>query len=109
MMPGGEGKVRQVSSLTDADRTKAELKKRFPGWNIWYVPQYGDHVAWCAQPFPLTNSDSPEHLAEEILHAHEAAAGEWFALASRADYAFHSPDAKAPEEHGFMGPLASKF
>jgi hypothetical protein len=96
-------------SLDYCDQMKAELQKRFPGWNIWYVPCYGGTVTWCAQPLPVINSDSPEHLAEEILHAHEGAAGEWFALASRDDYAHHSPDAKAPEEHGFMGPVASKF
>lgn len=98
-----------MSYLTDADRKKAELQARFPGWQVWYVPGSGGRpVTWCARPYPLINAGSPEHLAEEILHAHEAAAGEWVALASRDDYAHHSEAAKAPEQRGFMGPVASK-
>lgn len=49
------------------DGKLAELKLRFPGWVIWYVPRVVGPTVWCAQPKPLINTDSPEHLAGDIL------------------------------------------
>lgn len=79
--------------LSALDRIKAELQARFPGWHVWYIPHSGmsKRVIWCAQPYPLINSGSPEHLAADIAQAHEEAAAEWPALASIADYGTHAP------------------
>ena len=48
-------------------------------------------TVWCAQPWPLINSGSPEHLAAEIAQAHTEAAADWPALANRTDYAVSAP------------------
>jgi hypothetical protein len=55
--------------LEGLDRTKRELEAQFPGWHIWYVPHLDRSVTWCAQPWPLINSQSPEHLTAEITEA----------------------------------------
>jgi hypothetical protein len=70
---------------------KRELEERFPGWHIWYVPCVNGPTTWCAQPWPLINSGSPEHLAAEIRNAPEEAAAGWPALASIEDYAVTAP------------------
>jgi hypothetical protein len=82
-----------MADLHALDRIKAELQEQFPGWRIWYVPHCGTkrHVTWCAQPWPIINSGSPEHLAADIRQAHEEAAAEWPALAGIADYGIHAP------------------
>ncbi len=80
-----------MAGLTALDKIKHELEEQFPGWHIWYVPHSDRSVAWCAQPWPLINADSPEHLAAEIRSAHEEAAAEWPALASAGDYAVNAP------------------
>ena len=53
-------------NLNALDAKLAELKARFPGWRIWYVPTVVNGVTWCAQPLPLINSSSPDSLAREI-------------------------------------------
>ena len=82
-----------MSYLSGLDKIRAELQEQFPGWHIWYVPRTDRTVAWCAQPWPLINSGSPEHLAADIAHAHAEAAAEWPALASQADYRQSAPSA----------------
>lgn len=77
--------------LNGLDGIKQELEAQFPGWRIWYVPNLDRSVTWCAQPWPLINSQSPEHLAAGITEAHTAAAADWPALANRADYAVNAP------------------
>ena len=79
-----------VASFAELNAIRAGLEDRFPGWQIWYVPQMGG-VTWCAQPWPVVNSLSPEQLAADITAAHESAASENHALAGRADYAHHAP------------------
>jgi hypothetical protein len=65
------------SYLNQLDSTKADLQQQFPGWHIWYVPGMNRTVTWCAQPWPLLNTGSPEHLAAAITEAHEVAAAAW--------------------------------
>jgi hypothetical protein len=43
----------------------AELRQRFPGWQIWV-----SGPKWCARPWPLINASSPEDLAQRIRTAH---------------------------------------
>lgn len=85
------------SYLHALDKTKADLQKQFSGWHIWYVPGMNRTVTWCAQPYPLLNTDSPEHLAAAISEAHEVAACEWPALANRVDYAVTAPAVNQPD------------
>lgn len=85
------------SYLDQLDQAKADLEQQFPGWHIWYVPHMNRTVTWCAQPYPLINSGSPEHLAAAITEAHEAAACDWPALANRDDYAVTAPGVKQPD------------
>ena len=80
-----------MADLSALDRIKAELQEQFPGWHIWYVPRINAPTTWCAQPWPLINSSSPEHLAAEIVQAHTEAAADWPALANRTDYAVSAP------------------
>jgi hypothetical protein len=67
-----------MGSLSQYDRDLAALQARFPGWRIWYVPRAKEHggTIWCAQPGPLINTDSPDHLAQEIQMAKPASAPE---------------------------------
>ena len=83
--------------LSDQDKIKRDLEERFPGWHIWYVPSTHERTAWCAQPWPLINTRSPEHLAAEIIQAHTEASADWPALASVDDYAIHAPGARKPK------------
>jgi hypothetical protein len=56
-----------MSLLHSLDVNLATLKKKHPGWNIWFVPHAHDgSVTWCARPEPLINTDTPEHLSQEI-------------------------------------------
>lgn len=78
-----------MSYLGGLDRIAAELRQRNPGWQIWFVPRVGKDAEWCARPWPLINSTSPEHLAADIARARAEAAEKWPALAPQA------PDPKA--------------
>jgi hypothetical protein len=86
-----------MTSLTGLDRQKQALEEQFPGWHVWFIPRSDGSVAWCAQPWPLINSQSPEHLAAEIAQAHTEAAADWQALASIADYRAQAPGIAEPE------------
>ena len=86
-----------MSFLKGLDNTKRELEAQFPGWHIWYIPHLNRSVTWCAQPWSLINSQSPEHLAADITEAHSVAAADWPALANRADYAVTAPGVSQPE------------
>ena len=56
--------------LTVLDERKRELEQDNPGWQIWYVPRSVDgSVTWCARPWPLLNTDSPEELQKLIGEA----------------------------------------
>ena len=90
-MTGQGGEV-----MASPDEIKAELQQRFAGWQIWYVPALGG-TTWCARPWPLISSQSPEHLAAEIVHAHTEAAAEWPALTNRTDYAVTAPGIPQPK------------
>jgi hypothetical protein len=58
--------------LTVLDERKCELKRDNPGWQIWYVPHAIDRtVTWCARPWPLLNTDSPEQLQKLIDQARD--------------------------------------
>jgi hypothetical protein len=83
--------------LTALDAMKAELEGEFPGWHIWFVPGINRTVTWCAQPYPLINSSSPEHLREEIRQAHEEASFDWPALAGIDDYSVSATGIKRPK------------
>jgi len=48
---------------------RRELERRFPGWEIWYVPREPDGVTWRARPRMLIGADDPEDLAAAILAA----------------------------------------
>jgi hypothetical protein len=53
-----------------ADNRLAELRPRYPKWDIRYVPLYPTGTAWCAKlvgaPTATINADSPEALAAAI-------------------------------------------
>jgi len=53
-----------------AEDQLAMLKPNYPGWQLWIVYCYPNHIAWCARPagtpVATINADSPEHLIEEI-------------------------------------------
>lgn len=83
--------------LDEQDKIKRDLEQQFPGWHIWFVPGMNKKVTWCAQPWPLINSGSPEHLAADITSAHTEAAAEWPALAGLDDYADTAPGIIRPE------------
>ncbi len=80
-----------LHNLPELDRIKHELEQQFPGWHLWYVPRSKGGVTWCAQPWPLINSQSPEHLAAEIMQAHTEASADWPALAGIGDYGMVAP------------------
>jgi|GEM_PF-3525550 len=67
-----------------------ELRARFPGWHLWFVPCYGKGLTWCAQPLPQLEAGSAEHLAEYIKDAHQDTHTNP-ALANLDDYAISAP------------------
>lgn len=85
------------SNLNALDEIKHRLEEQFPGWQVWYVPGHDRTVMWCARPWPLINTLTPEFLAAEIRQAHTEAAAEWPALASIPDYAVGAPGVRQPE------------
>lgn len=48
------------------DQKVEELKAKHPGWRVWFVPKAHSGVTWCAVREPTINTDSPEHLSQEI-------------------------------------------
>jgi hypothetical protein len=48
---------------------RRELERRFPGWEIWYVPRGPDGATWRARPRMLINAEDPEDLAAAIRAA----------------------------------------
>ena len=63
-----------------------DLRRRFPGWQIWYVPYEPDGGTWCARPQILIRSGSAEDLAASIRAAHDEVVPESVALASSRGY-----------------------
>jgi hypothetical protein len=62
------------------DEQLAMLRRNYPDWDVWYVQALYSPDAWCARPkgHPVAtiNTDSPEHLIEEIRRQEsEQAAG----------------------------------
>jgi len=58
---------------TSRDDQADELRARYPGWRVWYVPRATSRGAWwSAQPsaYPLV-ADSPDGLAD-LIEADEA-------------------------------------
>jgi hypothetical protein len=58
------------------DQALADLRRRFPQWEIWYVPRAFGGQTWCANPWAkkddrrnVLHADTPEHLAEYITAA----------------------------------------
>jgi hypothetical protein len=53
-----------------AEDQLAMLKPNYARWQLWIVYNYPTGVTWCARPIgaPVAtiNTDSPEHLIEEI-------------------------------------------
>ena len=62
------GSLRRAEGVRHGERRR-ELERRFPGWEIWYVPREPDRVAWRARPRVLINADDPEDLAAAIRAA----------------------------------------
>jgi len=61
------------SYLTVLDERKRELEQDNPGWQVWYVPHSARRGAtWCARPWPLLNSESPEELQKLIDQVRDA-------------------------------------
>jgi hypothetical protein len=62
---------------TWADEQLASLRDHHPGWDIWFVPCWPNHIVWCARPIghPIAtiNTDSPEHLIQEIRQQEQEA------------------------------------
>lgn len=56
-----------MNLLHSPDVKLAALKNEHPGWRIWFVPHALDgSVNWCAVREPTINTDTPEHLTQEI-------------------------------------------
>jgi hypothetical protein len=85
-----------LHDLPALDAIRHELERKFPGWHVWPVPKSTGDVTWCAQPWPLINSQSPEHLAAEITQAHVEATGDWPALVGIEDYGRIAPGIVRP-------------
>jgi hypothetical protein len=53
-----------------ADEQLAALRPYYPEWDIWIVRCWPNNTVWCARPkgapIATINTDSPEHLIEEI-------------------------------------------
>jgi hypothetical protein len=53
-----------------AEDQLALLRPMYPGWDLWIVRQFVGGIVWCARPKSAPratiNTDSPEHLIEEI-------------------------------------------
>jgi hypothetical protein len=58
-----------MSLLHSLDANLAAMKSKHPGWRIWYVPTVTSGVRWCAVRLPSLETDSPEHLSQEIEFA----------------------------------------
>jgi hypothetical protein len=58
------------------DNQLAILRPKYPEWDIWIVPCYIGPAVWCARPaghlVATINTDSPEHLIEEIRQQEQA-------------------------------------
>jgi len=62
--------------VSDTERLE-DLRRRFPLWEIWYVPRVTQKGAvWCANPWSkkddrrnVLHADKPEHLAEYMTEA----------------------------------------
>ena len=65
-----------MAFLNEMDKIRDELAAKFPGWQIWYVPQLNRTVTWCARPWPLIHADSSEGLERKITETVEGAASE---------------------------------
>jgi hypothetical protein len=50
----------------DLETAKAELRERFPGWQIWYVPNITGGPTWHARPLGQLDAATPEGLAGQI-------------------------------------------
>ena len=59
------------------DNQLAILRPNYPGWDFWAVHAVYWPDTWCARPkgSPIgdVNTDSPEHLVEEIAEQEAAA------------------------------------
>jgi hypothetical protein len=64
-----------MSYLSTLDEQQRELERRFPGWQVWYVPHIDRTITWCARPQPLLNEDSPEALTQAITQVEASRAG----------------------------------
>jgi hypothetical protein len=63
-----------MSMMHSLDVKLAALKAAHPGWRIWFVPHASDGgVTWCATREPTLNTDSSEHLSEEIQQVERGA------------------------------------
>jgi hypothetical protein len=52
------------------DDQLAILRPNYPRWDLWAVRCWPNHTVWCARPkgspIATINTDSPEHLIDEI-------------------------------------------
>jgi hypothetical protein len=65
---------------------RRELERRFPGWEIWYVPREPDGATWRARPRMLIDADDPEDLAAAIRAAEYPVIGDSALLAAGRGY-----------------------
>ncbi len=60
-----------------ADQQLDLLRPRYPDWDVWVVHAVYGPDTWCARPkgspIATINTDSPEHLVEEIAEQEAAA------------------------------------
>ena len=66
---------------------RRELERRFPGWEIWYVPRQPDGATWRARPRLLIDAEDPEDLAAAIRAAGHPVSRDSVLLASPPGYA----------------------
>ena len=59
------------------DRQLAILRPNYPQWDLWAVRCWPNRTVWCARPkgspIATINTDSPEHLIEEIRRQEQEA------------------------------------
>ena len=65
---------------------RRELERRFPGWEIWYVPRKPDGATWRARPRMLIHAEDPEDLAAAIRAADNPVIPDPARLGSRPGY-----------------------
>lgn len=64
-----------LAGMSHDEDEKAQLRARYPDWQIWYVPNPHGGPTWCARPRPNLTAGSAAELAQVIEAAERASDG----------------------------------